>query len=526
VADVNPDRDRQIRRQAIVSTASNYLGQIIIFLTGFVLTPFILSRLGRSDYGLWLLVGSVIAYGSLFDFGITGALTKYVAEYHARRELPEAKRIIATALLIYTLLGGILVLTVYAAAPLFPRLFNIAPQDSGMAVRLVRLMGLGLGLSIPSGTTYAVLRGLQRFGSINLITAGGTVLTALATVVVLLLGGGLLEMVMVNIPLSLAMQIPAVLLIHRAEPGLQLGWRGASWSWVRRVFLYSSSTMAIQTAGQLRNKTDEIVIGAFLPVAAVTPYGLARRLSEAAQMLTHQFLRIILPLASQLEAEQDLSRLQQLFLAGTRLSLVIFLPIGLGLAVLAEPVLTLWVGAEYGEYAYLVWILVGAGFVFVSQGPGSMILQGIARHKWVAVAAFVSGIANLAVSILLVQSLGLLGVALGTLIPNLMEGLFVLPYSARVLRVPGKVMLRQVFLPVLLPGVLMFLVLLGLAQVFNTISLIGLGTTAALGAAIYLGSYYLLGANDFEREGITDILAEVWGKVRNLFGRVFAEQKR
>lgn len=522
--DARTDKDKQIRRRALFSTVSNYLGQLIIFGTGFALTPFILHRLGQSDYGLWLLAGSVIAYGSLFDFGITGALTKYVAEFQAHDNLQEMKRIIVTALAIYSVLGLALVALVFLAAPLFPRLFNIPPQDGARAVQLVRLMGLGLGLSIPSATTYAVLRGLQRFGSINLITAGGTVLTALATVIVLLLGGGLLEMVAINIPLSLAMQIPAVLLIKRASPDLELDWGSASRHWVRRVFLYSSSTMAIQTAGQLRNKTDEIVIGGFLPVSSVTPYGIARRLSEAAQMLTRQFLRIILPLASQLEAQQDLGRIRALYLTGTRLTLAIFLPVGLGLAVLAKPVLSVWIGSEYSQYAYLVWILVAAGFVFVSQGPGSMILQGIARHKWVAVAAIASGVINLVSSILLVQHLGLMGVALGTLIPNLLEWLFVMPYSLKVLQVPLGTVLRQVYLPAMAPGIPMFLVLWWLQVTFQPASLLALGLAAFLGASVYLLAYFLFGANNSERQSILDILHTVRSHLRNIYRSVYVHE--
>ena len=518
------DKDRQISRQALFSTASNYLGQIIIIGTGFVLTPFILQRLGQTDYGLWLLVGSVIAYGSLFDFGITGALTKYVAEFQARGDLSELKRVIATALTLYSLLGIAVVVLAFLAAPLFPRLFNVPPEESATAVRLVRLMGLGLGLLIPSGTTYAVLRGLQRFGSINLITAGGTLLTGLATVVVLLLGGGLLEMVAASIPLSLLMQVPAVLLIKRASPALELGWRGASREWVRRVFLYSSSTMAIQTAGQLRNKTDEIVIGAFLPVASITPYGIARRLSEAAQMLTHQFLRIILPLASQLDAEQDLGRLRALYLTGTRLTLAIFLPIGLSLTVLAEPVLSAWVGPEYGQYAYLVWILVASGFFFISQGTSSMILQGIAKHKWVAIAAIISGVVNLVASIFLVQSLGLIGVALGTLIPNILEWMFVLPYSLIVLKVPAGLVLRKVFLPALLPGIPTFLFLWWLRIEFQPTSLLALGLAAVLGGGIYLTGYYLFGANPSERNSILDILREIVSLLKSAFRSVYVQE--
>ena len=50
---------------------------------GFFLTPFLLRRSGPAEYGLWLLVGQVMAYAELFDLGITGAVVKYMAEHFA-----------------------------------------------------------------------------------------------------------------------------------------------------------------------------------------------------------------------------------------------------------------------------------------------------------------------------------------------------------------------------------------------------------------------------------------------------------
>src|SRR5262249_50375839 len=161
--------------------------------------------------------------------------------------------------------------------------------------------------------------------------------------------------------------------------------------------------------------TDEIVIGAFFPVSAVTPYAIARKLSEIAQMMTDQFLRVLVPLASELRADNDQIRLRSVYLTGTRLTLAIFLPFGCTLVILARPILTLWVGADYADYAHLVTILVVASLIDTSQWPGGSVLQGMARHRPLAIISVGTGVTNLALSIVLVRNLGLTGVALGTL---------------------------------------------------------------------------------------------------------------
>ncbi|MBA2676981.1 MAG: hypothetical protein H0U76_01070, partial [Ktedonobacteraceae bacterium] len=67
-------KDVPIRRRVLTSTITNYIGKIIALGTWFFLTPFILHQLGTTNYGLWTLVGSMVAYGSLLDLGIGGAV--------------------------------------------------------------------------------------------------------------------------------------------------------------------------------------------------------------------------------------------------------------------------------------------------------------------------------------------------------------------------------------------------------------------------------------------------------------------
>jgi O-antigen/teichoic acid export membrane protein len=490
-----------IRRWLLRSTLANYVGQFVTFGTGFVLTPFVLHQIGPTSYGLWLLVGSVVAYGGLLDLGIMSAVIKYVAEYWARGQIMQVQSLIATVLSLYTVLGLIVIALAAALAPFLPALFNVAPTERATASWLVLLMGLALGISIPCTITHSVLRGLQRFDLANLISISGTLLTTAATIAVLLLGGGLLAMVTVNIPLTLLMQVPAIWLIKHSAPELRLGWRGANRHLVRTVISFSSPMFVMLVAGQLQSKTNEIVVGAFLPISAVTPYGIARRLSEVAQLLARQFEKVLLPLASQLHAENDQARLRALYTASTRLTLASFLPIGGIVVILAQPLLTIWVGAVYAEYSYLVLILTLASLIGTSQWPAASVLQGMARHRLLAVMSICSGLASLVLSIALVRDLGLTGVALGTLIAIGVECLvFVMPYAMHSIGVSAGTMFKEVFWPVLAPAIPMIILLYGLRKAIDPSSLLSVIVVAGIGLLVYAIGYLSVGANAVERQ--------------------------
>ncbi len=494
-------KDAVIRRRVFSGTISNYVGRFIKFGTWFFLTPFILHQLGAAGYGLWVLVGSVVAYGSLLDLGIAGAVTKYVAEHVVRGESEQAHSLIATTLRLYSVLGLIAVALSATIAPVFPDVFNVPHGERATATALVVVMGFALGISIPCTAAGAVLRGLQRHDLVNHLSAAATLISAAATVVVLLLGGGVLGMVAVNIPITLAMQAVSVWVINRVAPELQFGWRGAKRQQVRTIISFSSSVFVTQGAGLLQTKTDEIIIGVFLPITAVTPYSIARKLSEAAQVLTDQFMKVLLPLASELHAADDQTRLRSLYSQGTRLTLALFLPVGCTLVILAQPILTVWVGAAYADQVQLVGILTLASLIATSQWPASSILQGMARHRPLAMMSVGSALANLGLSIALVHPLGLTGVALGTLIPTVFECLcLVLPYSMRVIGISAEEALKEIFLPAFGPAVPMAIVLYLVRQVVEPSSLIAMTVVAGSGLAVYVTAYLSFGASQVERQ--------------------------
>jgi O-antigen/teichoic acid export membrane protein len=299
-------------------------------------------------------------------------------------------------------------------------------------------------------------------------------------------------------------------LIYQVAPELQFGWRGGSRFHTRTLASYSSALFVMSLGGYLESRSDEIVIGGFLPVASVTPYNLARRLSGLPQTLTEQFLTLLLPMASEIHAKEKPEQLRSLYIISTRVTLAIFLPIALILVILAKHILTLWIGANYAQYSYLILILVAASLIDTSQWPAGFVLQGMAKHRPLAIMTIASGMANLAISILLVGRWNLMGIALGTLIPTTIVCLgFVTPYALRVIGVSIKEMYVKVLQPAILPSIPMGISMIILREVISASSLFLVLLLAPVGLLIYLAGYLLMKENDYERKLFFKILENI-----------------
>ena len=84
--------------------------------------------------------------------------------------------------------------------------------------------------------------------------------------------------------------------------------------------------------------------------------------------------------------------------------------------------------------------------VTLSQVPSPQLLYGLAKHKYTALANSLEAIANLALSIILAKRYGMIGVALGTLIPMVLVKLFIQPvYVCSLANIPYGEYIQRFF---------------------------------------------------------------------------------
>jgi len=245
-------------RRVAIGSASNVVGRSVGLATWFLLTPYILGRLGPVDYGIWVLVGVLGSYGFLLDLGVAGAVVKYVAEYRARDDWDTAHDLVATSLRVYMVLGAAAVLLAVGAAIAIPVVLRIPEAQHEATSWAIFLVGLSIGASLAFMPATSTLKGIQRYDLYNLVVTTGTLLTAALTVAVLAAGGGLVAMVAVNVPVTILMQLVSVVVVRRVAPELRFGWRGGGRSQVRMITRFSGAARFAATEGQgLAHSTKE-----------------------------------------------------------------------------------------------------------------------------------------------------------------------------------------------------------------------------------------------------------------------------
>lgn len=450
------------KRRIIKNIGSSWFSLGTNILVGIFLSPFILHRLGDAAFGIWVLIFSITGYYGLFDLGIRSSIVRFVSKFRATESKEDLAKLINTSLVSYSCVGTVSLVLTFALSSYVDRLFRIPPEFHSTARWLLLMVGSSVALGFPLGIVGGFLEGLHRFDILNFTNVASTLVRALFIVVALQHGYGLLMVAFITIILPLiASVIRTVIALHICP--VAFGWRYVDKSTFRQIVRYSSATFMIMVAGRLKFKTDELVIGSMLSATAITYFNIGARIVDYAGGVVDSLAQTFLPIASESEAQGNVSRLRKVFVAGNRLCAFTIFPITAILLILGKSVIEVWVGKKYiaTSYPVLVILLIPCTIMWAQAGSGR-VLFGMSKHRTWAFVTLAEGISNLILSILLVRPYGIVGDAFGTAIPLTCTMVLFQPgHLCRLLGIRLRTYLREAFvLPLLITAPLVLALLL------------------------------------------------------------------
>jgi O-antigen/teichoic acid export membrane protein len=440
------------RLEVIKNVGSSWFSLGVNILVGIFLSPFILHRLGDTAFGIWVLIFSVTGYYGLFDLGIRSSVIRYVSTYTATNDTQNLAKLINTSLATYTAIGSVAMMVTLVCSLFVDRLFRIPPEFLTTARWLFMMVGAAVALGFPTGVFGGILEGLQRFYFVNLTNLISTLLRAALIVLALSHGYGLLTVALITISLPILSSFVRAGIVLRVLP-IRFGWRYVDRGAFREIANYSAVSFILMIAYKLRFKTDEIVIGTFMSVTAITYFSIGDRLLDYASEVVSSLAQIFVPMSGQSDAKGDTDRLRKILVAGNRACAMIIFPITAVLIILGRSVIEAWVGARYVSASYpVLLVLVIPMTCSLAQAASPRILYGMAKHQSLAWVTLMESIANLILSIVLIRPFGIVGDAAGTAIPLLCTTLYFMPrHLCRLLGIRVRTFLREAYsLPVIL----------------------------------------------------------------------------
>lgn len=427
---------------------------LVSIVVSFVQLRLILDFLPPNMAGLWLLFITVGAYIAFFDLGLSPTLSREIgfALGAAQSDRHQQTKSIADLLATCSRLFRVLSISVFCLAVLLGGylVWATVPSPNYREVALAWFVfSGGAALNLWASSSFAALYGLGYVGTERLIRSVALLAGLALSVSVLYAGLGIIGLAMAwTVQGGLARLVARRVLRHK-YPDLLMVRGTASLRLAKAIVGPSLKWAAMGLGAILILQTDNAVIAAVLGPAAIPQYEAVAKIAITAMSLSLLLATATSPHISKAYAEKNMALVTSLLSRSVRLSVAVVASMAAFVAVFGDMIITLWLGDGRFVGFPVLWTLLL--MVLLEAHHVSMATATMATgHIVFAKPALLAGFLNLVISIILAHYLGLWGVALGTLIAQMLTNNWYAPYvTLKHFGVPVGAHVRTVLMPML-----------------------------------------------------------------------------
>lgn len=402
-------KNNQIKGGAIVS----YITIAFYIITGLLYTPFLVKTLGMSDYGLFSLSASIIAYLSI-DFGIGAAQTRFITKYIAEGKEDKVKDLLGITTKLYLGIDLIIIVILTIVYQNSEQIFTQFTQFELERFKTIFLISSFFVLfNFPLLPINGIFIAYEKIITLKLFDLASKVISVSLLVTALALDYGLYGVVLVNACATLAVQSTKLIYLYKKlhvrinikhKDKIMLNSIGAFSLWATIAMIADKFFFAIIPT-LLAIFSDTYQIALFAIVISIEGYVLT-----FAKALNGLYL----PKVMKLVVDQSSSEQQtNLMIKVGRIQLYIVGLLIVGLVCFGKEFFHHWLGDGFNNSYYAMVIVLIPCLFHLTQTIAEELIYAKNKIKYRAYAYIIGSLLSVATIAILSPRLGAIGAAIG-----------------------------------------------------------------------------------------------------------------
>jgi len=494
-------QDLDVSKQLLRNTVAGWFEMLVLLVSTIIVTPLLIARLGKEGYGVWMLVGQVIAYLAILDLGVGSSVGRFVAKYEAGKDYPRLSRIVNSAICLFLVSSVLICLVTLILCPNFSWFFQLSDEYYDVGRWLILLTGLGVVLSLPMRIGQGVLEGTHNFHLIYMFRTSGTFVRLLLIAFFFGLRGQNSLILLAAITVITTV-VPSLFMCRSALnklPNVSLGFGYVDFSSLSEIWWLSLSVLLGTLATLLFNQGQIIGVGKMIGPEAATLYAIPVMLLTYASMVTAYIIAAFKPLASRMQALDEKHSLERLNVNGVKILFSVTLLIAVLAVMFGDSFLQIWLGSEglsaqdYAAMSKSLTIMAIGFAVGAPQYVTAKMFAGTDRQWFITGISLAASLVGLFMGILLMAktNLGLCGMAIGWAAVFIIRGVLILPVSAcRHFRIKPMSYIERAYLPPLIAATILTAIACIAKAMVGATSIASLALCITLCLGIYAGAVY------------------------------------
>ena len=476
-------------------------------VVNFVLTPFMLSHLGASEYGVYKIVQSFTGQLAIMSFGLATVTARYIVVYNTQNKIQEKQNFLFIIYSISIILAFCVIVAGMILYSFMDRIYvkSLTSQELNTAKVLCLFLIANVAFSILCDSFTGIIRAHEKFIVSNLISTMRLMLRMTSIIILLSIGKKAISIVLTDLIITLI-----VLLFSHVYSRNILNEKAKLFfvdkTLLKEIFTFSLAVLLQAIVNQVNQNLDNTILGIMTNTSLVTIYSVALTLYNCFISMVTAMSSMFAPKATKLIASGASSEELTDFVCvpGRIQTMIAFLGI-LGFMVVGKDFIYLWMGNGLDDVYIITLILILPAVIPLIESVTNTILDAMLKRMARSIVLLCMCIINVVSSIIFIKMFGYIGAALGTALSIVIgHGIIINLYLHKVIGLNIPVMFMKI-LRGIFPAFLISVALGWFISLISCNNLMLFLIKGFLVVMVYSFVMYLIGMNKEEKNSIMNI---------------------
>ena len=470
-------------------------------IVGVLYTPFMIRMLGKSEYGLYSIIHSVMLYLTVMDMGFGNAIIIYTARYINQKDKEKQDKLHGMFFIIYCIIGIMAALIGFWLYKNVNLLFgrSMTTDELVKAREMMAILTVNLVITFPLSIFGNILVAHEKFIISKLIKIIQIILQPLIMIPLLLMGYKAVTMVIVLTIINiLCLGLNAIICLKKVK--VKLKFKGFDGCLLKEIFAYSFFIFLNQVIDKVNWSLDQFILGAVAGTAVTAVYAVAGQLNNMYMNFSTAISSVMLPKVTNMEENKASNEeFSKTFIKTGRVQFLLMALIITGFILFGKQFINIWAGKGYDDAYIIACILMIPITIPLIQNIGLSILQAKNLHKFRTIIFLFIAIINVMISIPMSKKYGGIGAAIGTAFSLLVgQGIILNIYYHKKLGI-NIIEFWKNILQMLIPVIFTIMLGIFINRLFNSTTMIMLLIKICIYSIIYCILMWMFAMNEYER---------------------------
>ena len=434
----------QLKAGVILSYISTTIS--IIIQLGYM--PVMIRLLGKSEYGLYSLVSSVVSYLSLFSLGFTGAYLRFFAKFYNNKK--KLASLNGMFLALFSILAVIATICGIVLSFFTEQIFGSKLSDSELSKArvLMLILVINIAVTLISGIFDSIIGAYEQFVFQRIVGIVSAIVNPFICLPLLLMGYGSITIVVVTTGVTLARFVVNIWFCI-CKIKIPISFQEFRLSLLKEITVFSSFLLINMIIDQINWNVDKLILGHTNGTEEIAVYGVASQFNSLFITFSTTISSVFAPRVNHIVMQKGKDYRDEFTKLMAKIGRIQWLILGLvtgGFVVFGQYfIVHIFAGKGYEAAYEAALYLVIPALIPLIQNIGIEMQRALNKHQFRSIIYLIMAIGNIGISIPLASKWGAVGAAMGTAFSLLIgNGLIMNVFYHKVLHIDMKYFWKEI----------------------------------------------------------------------------------